>query len=93
MVAEQSSAKKINDVQICLNTLSGETITLDFTASGTIDNVRIKIQDDEGIFPIQQKLIFASKHLEEGCTLSDYNVRKKMTVHMTARLRRGMTEG
>ncbi len=76
MVAEHGSA------------ISGKTITLDVNASDT----KIKVQDNEGIRPIQQRLISASKQLEEGRTLSDYNIRKNMTAHMTGRLRGGMTE-
>jgi len=86
MVAAVCIATEAEAFQIFVRTLTGKTVTLEVESNDTIENIKQKVQEKEGITPDQQRLVYGARKLEDGRTLADYDIGKGTTLHLLQRL-------
>ena len=85
---KENPVRNISMIKIFIKSLTGKITTLsDIDPYAPIEFLRYKIQEKEGIPPIQQKIIFAGKPLPDGCTLHDYKIQNGATLHLILKLR------
>lgn len=75
---------------IFVKTLTGKKFPLVVTKTDTIQDIMVKIREEDGIPLDQQRLIFGGKQLDHELTLFDYNISDGSTLHLVLRLRGGM---
>ena len=78
------------DIQIFIKKQNQKSFALKVKCSDSIETVKNKILDKEGILPSQQKLIFAGKHLEDKCTLLDHRILNNCTLHLVLKISPGI---
>eukprot|EP00816_Leptocylindrus_hargravesii_P008811 CAMPEP_0196801250 /NCGR_PEP_ID=MMETSP1362-20130617/1007_1 /TAXON_ID=163516 /ORGANISM="Leptocylindrus danicus, Strain CCMP1856" /LENGTH=280 /DNA_ID=CAMNT_0042172109 /DNA_START=21 /DNA_END=863 /DNA_ORIENTATION=+ len=77
-------------MQLFVKTLTGKTVTIEVEEGESIEDVKAKISEKEGIPAEQQRLIFGGQQLQDGKTIDDYDVGDDATLHLVLRLRGGL---
>ena len=81
------SQRDVSEMQIKIKNLAGKTLTLDIESGDTIENVKKRVEEKEGIPPSQQRLIFCGRAMADAKTVSDYNLQAGNTLHLVLALR------
>ena len=79
-------------MQLFVKTLDGKAITLEVEQTDSIEAIKAKIFERECLLPEVQRLLFSGKQLDEGKTLSDYNIQAGSTIHLVVRHRAGQPD-
>jgi ubiquitin len=77
-------------MQLFVKTLTGKTVSIEIEEGESIEDVKAKIAEKEGIPPEQQRIIFGGQQLQDGKTVDDYNIGDDATLHLVLRLRGGL---
>ena len=83
----RNMARDEEHIQIFVRALTGKTMTFEVDPNDTIETLKEKLYDTEGIPQTEQRLIFAGKQLENHRTFNDYNITSESTLHLVLRLR------
>jgi len=74
---------------IKVRTLTGKEIELDIDSDYKISQIKEKVEEKEGIPPVQQRLIFGGKQMTDEKTAQEYNLSGGSTIHLVLALRGG----
>lgn len=79
-------------MQVFVKTLTGKTISVDVEPDESVESLKAKIQEKEGVPIDQQRIIFDGKQLDSLKSLADYDIDDDSTLHLVLRLRGGLND-